>query len=197
MIIVHITTNETHKDNATDRFTNTSSDNLRDTEKLTQVPITCVTGKVNTSFDNLRDREKLSVFSFSSFSFLPQAEGDSSPTSKLHRLLAESRQMVQNLEQSSTFSLTGSPNQVSYRVTPHHLKKSVMHYSLNKSVMQEIPAIYHSNLIFKLLTLKAPPKFTQGVKLLQTCFNFVVGLLNPLKLTTPWLFNSHGVAYVT
>ena len=38
LIIVHITTNETHKDNATDRFTNTSSDNLRDTEKLTQVP---------------------------------------------------------------------------------------------------------------------------------------------------------------
>lgn len=41
----------------------------------------------------------------------PKAEGDTSPTSKLHRLLAESRQMVQNLEQSSTFSLTGSPNQ--------------------------------------------------------------------------------------
>jgi len=41
----------------------------------------------------------------------PKAEGDSSPTSKLHRLLAESRQMVQNLEQSSTFSLTGSPKQ--------------------------------------------------------------------------------------
>jgi len=41
----------------------------------------------------------------------PKAEGDNSPTSKLHRLLAESRQMVQNLEQSSTFSLTGSPKQ--------------------------------------------------------------------------------------
>jgi len=41
----------------------------------------------------------------------PKAEGDSSPTSKLHRLLAESRQMVQNLEQSSAFSLTGSPKQ--------------------------------------------------------------------------------------
>ncbi|KAJ7387499.1 Coiled-coil domain-containing protein 62 [Desmophyllum pertusum] len=41
----------------------------------------------------------------------PKAEGDSSPTSKLHRLLAESRQMVQNLEQSNTFSLTGSPKQ--------------------------------------------------------------------------------------
>jgi len=84
----------------------------------------------------LRDRAalplgKLSelVFSFSSFSFLPQAEGDSSPTSKLHRLLAESRQMVQNLEQSSTFSLTGSPKQVSYRVTPYHLrKKRSLHY---------------------------------------------------------------------
>ncbi|XP_067034463.1 coiled-coil domain-containing protein 62-like isoform X2 [Acropora muricata] len=41
----------------------------------------------------------------------PKAEGDSSPTSKLHRLLAESRQMVQNLEQSNTLSLTGSPKQ--------------------------------------------------------------------------------------
>ncbi|XP_074635597.1 uncharacterized protein LOC141893980 isoform X2 [Acropora palmata] len=41
----------------------------------------------------------------------PKAEGDSSPTSKLHRLLAESRQMVQNLEQSTTLSLTGSPKQ--------------------------------------------------------------------------------------
>ncbi|XP_044170801.1 LOW QUALITY PROTEIN: coiled-coil domain-containing protein 62-like [Acropora millepora] len=41
----------------------------------------------------------------------PKAEGDSSPTSKLHRLLAESRQMVQNLEQSTTLSFTGSPKQ--------------------------------------------------------------------------------------
>ncbi|XP_032234151.1 coiled-coil domain-containing protein 62 isoform X3 [Nematostella vectensis] len=34
---------------------------------------------------------------------------DSSPTSKLHRLLAESRQMVQNLEQTSSLPITASP----------------------------------------------------------------------------------------
>ena len=64
-------------------------------------------------------------FSFLSpfISFLPQAEGDASPTSKLHRLLAESRQMVQNLEQSSTFSLTGSPNQVCISVTHFSLSR--------------------------------------------------------------------------
>jgi len=76
----------------------------------------------------------------------PKAEGDSSPTSKLHRLLAESRQMVQNLEQSSTFSLTGSPKQVSYRVTPYHLrKKRSLHYFSVGLLLRLVHSCYNSH----------------------------------------------------
>lgn len=84
---------------------------------LTQVPITCFTRQQVCVCKLVNCPQFLSFFSLLT---RPQADGDSSPTSKLHRLLAESRQMVQNLEQSTTFSLSGSPKQVSF------LKKSPM-----------------------------------------------------------------------
>lgn len=82
--------------------------------------------------------------------------------------------MVQNLEQSSAFSLTGSPKQVSYRVTPCHLRESAVHYSSNKSVTQEnlsrniqlffplstVASDLSSSSFFKLSTRTATPKFT-------------------------------------
>lgn len=78
---------------------------------LTQVAITCFTRHQVCVCKLVNCSQFLSFFSLLP---RPQADGDSSPTSKLHRLLAESRQMVQNLEQSTTFSLSGSPKQVSF-----------------------------------------------------------------------------------
>lgn len=96
---------------------------------LTQVPITCFTRQQVCVCKLVNCPQFLSFFSLLT---RPQADGDSSPTSKLHRLLAESRQMVQNLEQSTTFSLSGSPKQVSF------LKKSPMDVYLTFALQQAL-----------------------------------------------------------
>lgn len=104
--------------------------------------------------------------------------------------------MVQNLEQSSAFSLTGSPKQVSYRVTPCHFRESVVHYSSNKSVTQEkfitqytivLPLVYRC-LRFKQFFLSSNfqlklPRPNLHLKVFANVFNFVVSFLFKLCTT--------------
>lgn len=101
--------------------------------------------------------------------------------------------MVQNLEQSSAFSLTGSPKQVSYRVTPCHLRESSVHYFSNKSVTQEkfitqytivLPLVYRC-FRFKQFFLLQTFNSNCHAQILKfaNVFNFVVSFLFKLCTT--------------